>query len=155
MGGWEVWWVPIIPFQEMTNIQQRLAPDGGLAQAEALHGWARFANLSPSPTMMATVAAGFVLVLLFSVARLRWTKWPLHPVLFLVWFTEPGMALAASFLLGWFVKVLVTKYGGGTIYRTLKPVMIGLIAGEMTAGVISMIAGAIYYFVTGEMPKGG
>jgi hypothetical protein len=154
MGGWETWWVPLIPFQEMTNLQQRLAPDGGLAQAEALHGWARFAHLSPSPKMVATFAVGLALVLLFSFARLRWTKWPLHPVLFLVWFTRPGMALASSFLLGWLVKVLVTKYGGGSVYRTLKPVMIGLIAGEMAAGVVTMIIGAAYYFVTGQMPKG-
>ncbi len=154
MGGWETWWVPVIPFQEMSNITQRLAPDNAATQALDIHGWARFANLSPSPTMVATFAAGLVLVLLFSVARLRWTKWPLHPVLFLVWFTGPGSTLASSFMLGWLVKVLITKYGGGSVYRTIKPVMIGLIAGEMTSGVISMIIGATYYFVTGEMPKG-
>lgn len=154
MGGWETVWVPLVPFQEMTNMEQRLEPDGGLAQAAKIHGWARFANLSPNPKMVSTFAVGLVLVLLFSVARLRWTKWPLHPVLFLVWFTRPGMALASSFMIGWLVKALVTKYGGGSVYRTLKPLMIGLIAGEMATGVVSMIIGAAYYFTTGEMPKG-
>ena len=31
--------------------------------------------------------------------------------------------------------------------------MIGLIAGEMMAGAITMLIGAIYYYVQGEPPK--
>lgn len=35
----------------------------------------------------------------------------------------------------------------------LKPLMIGVITGDMVGGVIPMIIGAVYYFRAGEPPK--
>ena len=37
-------------------------------------------------------------------------------------------------------------------FTSLQPLMIGLIAGEMLAGVLFLLFGAAYYFLTGEPP---
>ena len=92
---------------------------------------------------------GLVAVLAFAAIRLRWPKWPLHPVLFLVWGTYAGYTFAASFLAGWFIKVAVTQYGGASWYQRLKPMMFGMIAGEMLAGLVTMAVGFVYWLKTG------
>ena len=61
--------------------------------------------------------------------------------------------MAFSFLLGWFIKALVVKYGGEAAYRKLKPLMFGLIAGDMLGGIIPTIMGVFYHLFTGELPK--
>ena len=58
-----------------------------------------------------------------------------------------------AFLLGALVKWLVLKYGGNRTYKRIKPLMIGLIAGEVLGALLPSLVGAIYYFLTGERPK--
>ncbi len=92
-------------------------------------------------------------MLLFSAARLRLSWWPLHPVMFIACSVYAGYMFSFSFLLGWFIKTMVTKYGGEKAYSRLKPVFFGLIAGDMLGGIIPSIIGAVYYLVTDEIPK--
>ena len=40
----------------------------------------------------------------------------------------------------------------GFLSQKGKPIMAGLIAGEVLAGVVPVIVGTIYYFVTGDRP---
>ena len=47
----------------------------------------------------------------------------------------------------------MTKYGGASAYQKLKPLMIGVIAGDIIGGVVPMIIGAIYWSSTGLPPK--
>jgi hypothetical protein len=51
------------------------------------------------------------------------------------------------------IKVAVMKYGGANIYQRLKPLMFGLIAGEMMGGMIPMVVSLVYYLATGDQPK--
>ena len=67
--------------------------------------------------------------------------------------TYQSKLLGASFLLGWFVKVMVNKFGGTKAYQDLKPLMVGLIAGEILGGLVPMICGFIYYWLTGDNPE--
>jgi hypothetical protein len=60
--------------------------------------------------------------------------------------------LATSFLIGCLLKAAVTHYGGATIYQKLKPLALGLVAGEALAGIITVLIGAIYYWLTGDAP---
>lgn len=149
---WANRWIPRLSFRQALRIKQRLKAQDALEKAESVSGWKRFSRVSPSRTAVIFFGAGLAFVLLFSAGRLRLPWWPLHPVLFLVWTTGHARGLAASFLLGWLVKVLVTKYGGMSVYRRLKPLMFGLIAGDMVGGVIVSVVGAIYYFMTGHIP---
>jgi hypothetical protein len=150
---WSSVQAPEMAFTGTMRVQQRLAAQGTLAAAEATTGWARLLKISPQPSSVIGFGAGLALVLAFVAARLRLPKWPLHPVLFLVWSSFPGKWLAASFLVGWAIKVLVTKYGGASWYQRLKPFMFGLIAGEMLGGLTPMVVGLVYWLVTGQLPK--
>jgi len=145
--------VPTMAFNEALRVQQRLAAQDNLAEAEALRGWRRITRMSPDGTAGLGFAAGLALVTAAAAGRLRFSRWPIHPVLFLVWSTYPGFCFASSFLVGWLVKVSVTHYGGATAYQRLKPLMFGLVAGDMLGGVAPILIGLVYYLGTGELPK--
>ena len=72
--------------------------------------------------------------------------------MFLIWTTAPGRWFCASFLVGWLIKRLVVRFGGTRAYQLCKPLMFGVIAGEMLAGVLTMLIGAAYYLITGQPP---
>ena len=59
---------------------------------------------------------------------------------------------AASFLLGFLVKIAVVKLGGARSYRNAKPLMVGIIAGELVAALGWMLVGAIYWALAGQTP---
>jgi hypothetical protein len=142
------------PFNETISIMQRLDAQGQLEEAGQVTGLARFAEASPHRNGLIAFGVAAGLVLLFSFLRLRFTGWPLHPVMFLVWSTYAGNAFAQSFLIGWLVKVLITRFGGAGVYQTCKPLMIGLIAGEMLGGLLPMLVSLLYFIVTGgDIPK--
>jgi hypothetical protein len=58
-----------------------------------------------------------------------------------------------SFMIGWAIKMLVVKLGGGRIYQSLKPLFIGMIIGDLCGGMFWMVFGPLFYFWTGEAPK--
>ena len=142
------------PFNETISIMQRLDAQGQLEEAGRVTGLKRFAEASPHRNGLIAFMTAAGLVVLFSALRLRFTGWPLHPVMFLVWSTYAGDSFAQSFLVGWLIKVLITRFGGAGIYQKCKPLMFGLIAGEMLGGVIPMMVSLVYFIVTGgEIPK--
>jgi len=145
--------VPQSPFVQIMRIKQRLIAQGKLEHSESLTTLQRLKEISPKRSCMISFAISAGLVLVFTAARLRFARWPIHPVVFLVWHTYSARWFAASFFIGWFVKAAVTKYGGSGTYQKLKPVMFGLIAGEMLGNVIPIIIGFVYYQTTGELPK--
>ena len=150
--GWGTRSAPQIAFDQVVIHKQRLQAQGTLERARSARGLKRFAAMAPMRSCMAAFAIGCGLFVLFTAARLRFTRWFLHPVLFLVWNSWPGIMLSSSFLLGWFIKVMVTKYGGAGVYQKLKPLMLGAIAGEMVGGVVPMLVGLVYYLATSEPP---
>ncbi|MBL7076180.1 MAG: hypothetical protein ISS31_01800 [Kiritimatiellae bacterium] len=151
------WWsahaVPTYPYDVNVQMTRRLEAQGALDRAYEVSGWERFTEIDPDGKFLVGFAAMFAMVILFSFLRYRFAKWPLHPLIFLVLGTFQSRILAFSFLLGYFIKSAVTRHGGAGLYRKLKPLMIGLIAGEMLAAVIPVVIGAIYYAVQGEPPK--
>jgi len=142
------------PFNEVIGTMQRLEAQGQLEEAGLKHGLARFTDMSPHKLGLSFFGGSLLLVLALSALRLRFVKWPIHPVMFLVWNTYSGERFYQSFLVGWFIKVMVTKYGGASIYQAVKPLMFGVIAGEMLGGALPMIVSVIYYAATdGSIPK--
>ena len=84
---WATAEVPQRPFDKAIEVQQRLTAQGSLEAAEATTGWRRFTEMSPKGPCLIGFGGGLAVVLAFAAIRLRWPKWPLHPVLFLVWGT--------------------------------------------------------------------
>lgn len=152
---WDAWasnMVPRMPFENIVKVQQRLEGQDALEVAESVSGLGRYALMSPNKLCMISLLVGLVLVLLLTAGRLRFSKWPLHPIIFLTWSTEPLFRMSGAFMLGWGIKILVVKYGGRGAYQKLKPFMFGIIAGEIMGGIVPMIIGFVYYIITGEQP---
>ena len=100
----------------------------------------------------------FVLVIFFSAMRIRYSWWPLHPVMFLVWATRSMGLLSHSFFLWWFIRAVVVRLGTQgplasieicQVYQRAKPFMIGAVAGNLLGPAAWMIVGMIYYHLTG------
>jgi hypothetical protein len=125
---------------------------GELQASAGLSPLERIAAARPTGPFVAWTLTGAALVAAFSVLRLRYSWWPLHPVLFLVWGTYPMAMLSASFLLGWGVKTAVAHFGGHARLERLKPLMVGLIAGDLLGLAFWMITGATYWGIEGVLP---
>jgi hypothetical protein len=143
------------PFDNAARLELRLQALGYSDQATAAlpGGWARFSRAAPHGAGLIAFAGTLALVILFTLGRMRFPRFPLHPVLFLVLGSYQSRYLGFSFLVGWLLKGMVVKYGGAHLYARLKPLMLGLIAGEMAAGAVTMLIGGVYYWVQGLPPK--
>jgi hypothetical protein len=108
--------------------------------------------MSPKPSFLIPFGSAFLLVGLFTLLRHRYARFPLHPVLFLFGIIYEARMMGFSFLLGWLVKSLITRYGGARAYQRVKPLMIGLIAGELMAGLVPLLVGALYSVLAGRPP---
>jgi len=109
----------------------------------------RLAKMQPSQRFVSWALIGLGAVLLFSTLRLRFSWWPLHPIFVLVWGSWTMGVYTFSILLGWAIKVFATRLGGSGFYQKLKPMMIGLIAGDVLAAVIKLAVSTIYFYATG------
>ncbi|OGV73934.1 MAG: hypothetical protein A3K19_23035 [Lentisphaerae bacterium RIFOXYB12_FULL_65_16] len=130
----------------------RLDAEGVPRSAEALPFLARMRASSPSTPCLIGFAIVCSLVFVFAALRLRFTWWPFHPLMLVVMGSWHAQPFAFSLLLGCGIKWAVTKYGGIRAYQAIKPCMVGAIAGELLGGILPMLIGAIYYFLTGESP---
>jgi hypothetical protein len=151
---WNVEWVPRFSYNAIVRVNEKLAAQDVLSEAGQYSGLAWLKSISPVKPAVIGFCTTAVLVRLFAAARLRFPRWPFHPVMFLALGSFQCRTLAWSFLIGWFIKMAVTKYGGASVYRRLRPLMIGVIAGDLLGGITPMVIGAIYYFATGKIPMG-
>ena len=149
--GWAYKSVPVMPFKAGSKHIAQLEYSGQLDAARDKGPIERVTTMGPNPKFLWAVGIGVALVLVCSILRLRYTWWPIHPVIFLVWMTFPLSHFSHSFLLGWLIKAGVTKFGGGRAYRRAIPLMIGIIAGDLLGGLVFMAYGAAYYFTTGTL----
>lgn len=144
-----------MPFDLLSSELNRLAALGTLSTADAgsgKFGLARLATMSPKPVFLWSAAAGLLAVVACHAARLRWKWWPLHPVLLMVWGTLVSRWFAGSFLLGWLIKWAVVRFGNSKTYQMAQQLCIGLIAGEMVAGVFWMLIGILYFLIERTPP---
>jgi hypothetical protein len=150
--NWSTISVPRTAFENQVLIRRKLAAQGTVVD-ESGSFFGRLGAASASPICVATMVAGLVLVLGCTAARLRFTWWPLHPLMFVTWCSTPLRWMGPSYLLAWAIKSCVVRYGGTKAYNRLKPLFLGLIAGEVLGAVFPALFGAAYYFITGNQPK--
>jgi hypothetical protein len=148
--GWSSRSVPTTCFDDATRQISELQETGRLSLSATLHGFSKLRLMEPAPAALGALFAGLFAVVVFAGLRFRFKWFPLHPVLFLVWGSWPASCCWASFLVGWGVKELVVRFGGGKVYQNLKPIFIGLIAGELIAAGVTIVIEIIYFCITGE-----
>lgn len=150
--NWATSRVPSMSLRPADTAVYKLKAQGLLEESEGLSAIERITSMRPDPTFFWWAGSGFVLVLVVSALRLRVKHWPLHPVIFLLWSTYAVATLHHSFLIGWLIKRSIMKYGGMGMYQKVKPLMIGIIAGDLIGVLIFMVAGAVHYVVLDELP---
>jgi hypothetical protein len=91
---------------------------------------------------------GAALVALLGAGRLLVPGWPFHPLGYIASMPYPTRMIWFSFFIGWLAKVLIMRYGGPGLYLRLKPVALGLIAGEA-------IVAAVFLLVQAGLHLGG
>lgn len=154
--SWDIFSTRIVPkltHNAAGRAVTKLRLSGQLAESENYTAWQRIANARPQEKYLWSAGAGMAAVLVCSVLRLRFSWWPIHPIMFLGWGSWGLKVLCHSFLLGWLIKMVVTRLGGSRTYRRVQPLMIGVIAGDLLSGLAFMITGATYYATTGLIPK--
>ncbi len=150
--NWSYQRVPSMPFRAVEQEVLRLKGLGSLHDAETLPWIKRIAQSVATEHFWWAAGVGVFFVLVCGLLRMRVPWWPIHPVMFLVWATYPMATLSFSFLVGWLVKRTTVRFGGNRMVKKLKPLMIGIIAGEIMGALVFMVAGAVYYFNTGDKP---
>ncbi|MDX9979718.1 MAG: hypothetical protein RBU25_06670 [Lentisphaeria bacterium] len=150
--SWSTVSVPRTAFENQVLIRRKLAAQGASSE-ETGSFLGRLGAANASPLCVAVMVAGLVLVLGFTAARLRFPWWPLHPLLFVTWCSTPLRWMGPSYLLAWFLKAAIVRYGGSKIYNRLKPLFLGLIAGEVLGALFPALFGVFYYFITGNQPR--
>jgi hypothetical protein len=101
-------------------------------------------------------AIGAIATAGLGLARLAWSWFPLHPIGILVAPTWATGMIWFSFFVGWLWKAGVMRYGGIRVYRLLRPVAMGLIAGEAVMVGVTLIIGligGIFDIDIPQMPK--
>jgi hypothetical protein len=129
-----------------------LSAQGRLVETTGYSGTDWLRAVHPDGALMVWAAVGFGLVVGAYVARMKLSWWPIHPVMFIFWCGYTCKVFAGSFLLGWLVKAALVKLGGARAYQVGKPLMVGIIAGELVAALAWMLVGAIYWIVVGQSP---
>ncbi|NQT87388.1 hypothetical protein HQ560_11525 [bacterium] len=151
-ANWDTWGAHAVPrysFDKTVELKQRLRIQRQLEPSESVRGLARLGRALPETRSMAGFGLGLTLVVLLAAARLRFAWWPLHPILIIAFASYPGTMLWPSFLIGWFLKRAVVKYGGHRAYRQWSPAMLGLIAGDLLGMLLPSLIGALAYLIYG------
>lgn len=144
-----------MPFDDAARHLGELARIGTLERSRAAWGLGRLRLVDPLPGAWPWVLGSAGATLALAALRFRFARFPLHPVLFLVWGTCPSTRLWASFFLGWCLKTLVTRFGGGAAYVRLKPAFIGLISSELIASGLIVVVDLVHVWITGRPPPVG
>ncbi|MCC6443608.1 MAG: hypothetical protein IT210_09170 [Armatimonadetes bacterium] len=90
-----------------------------------------------------TMAGGALLTVFLLAMRARHLWFPLHPIGFAFAGSYAMYTVWFSFLLGWFCKLLVTRYGGMKGFLLLRPFFIGMILGDGLVASFWSIVGVI------------
>ena len=148
-------WAVTSPFSGSATYAQQLKDIGDWPIAVQGSVMQRLRLLRASMPHLRFFLFGIVAVVGVSALRYRFSRFPLHPVLFLTWGSYTANACWGSFLIGWFVKTLVVRFGGGGSYQRLKPLFVGLVAGEVVFVGVNVIYNLAYILLLHTGPTVG
>jgi hypothetical protein len=148
-------WYSTRTFKVATDAALAAKELGKAEEVESYSTWDRIRHMRPDRRFWIAGGIGFGLVLLCSFLRLRHPRWPLHPVAFIGIGAWTIGKYSTSFFVGWIIKVCVVRWGGGRAYNTVRPMMIGIVVGDLFSAFLGMVINWIYYGATGTAGKYG
>ncbi|NOY80759.1 MAG: hypothetical protein GXP31_07115 [Kiritimatiellaeota bacterium] len=158
-------WPPRRTFDRVASAVAEIDREPGLlakvSELEKREGWFsvdalsfRMTNWSMKPGVLPWLLFGAGAIIVCYALRLRFTWWMIHPVLFLGWGVAFTHWFSVSFLVGFGIKSLIVRYGGGKTYYNFKPFFMGAIMGECVIAAFIMVFNIWYYFHFGGItPK--
>ncbi len=152
LDNWARQTLPSMPFDRLAQLTSDLDAVDELAAATDSTGWGIFSRISPQSHAVRWLLLGVALAIVTAALRLRFTWWPIHPVLFLIWGSDPAGRFCFSFMLGWLIKTCVIQTVGARGHSSVLPVMVGVIAGELLAALLWAGVAAVYFALTGVIP---
>ena len=96
----------------------------------------------PDPRGIGAVGFGFAVTATLMAFRTYFVWWPLHPVGYAMANTGTMNTTWLPFFMAWLAKIVILRYGGQRLYRTLMPFFLGLIAGDLLGGGLTTALGA-------------
>lgn len=91
---------------------------------------------SVDPSSLGWSALGVAAVVGMTMLRARFLWFPFHPLGFILATGFPIHVMWFSIFIGWIIKTLLLKYGGHDTVAKVRPFMIGLILGNVSAMVL-------------------
>jgi hypothetical protein len=127
-------------YRNITTMDGRRTIDGGtqgLFHDATRQMWALMDGKTGKPVFSGWAHLGFgaALASVLQFLCLRSAVWPIHPAGLLLADTTFARAAWTSIFLGWLAKSLLLRYGGARLYRAAAPIMLGVIVGEVLAGI--------------------
>ena len=141
------------PFDQAARLVREMKDVGEYGAASEGSFFTRLHLWRTDPQTTPFFVFGVLVVALFSMLRFKFGKFPLHPVVFMVWCSYACQVSWGSFLAGWFVKTLVVRFGGGRSYQAFKPLFIGLIGGEMVFLGLHILYNLLYILFFNTAPS--
>jgi hypothetical protein len=74
--------------------------------------------------------------------RHRFLWWPFHPIGYVLAYSSETRRAWFPFFVGWLCKVVITRYGSGRTYQSLRPLFLGLVLGEYLICAVWLIMAA-------------
>ena len=145
--GWADIYPPTMYLDEAARHFTTMKVTGVFEASENAGPLGRLALAQGSAIHVHYVIYGLLAVLAVSALRFRFSRFPFHPVLFLVAGTYPSQGAWFSFLAGWAVKQLIVRFGGGGVYQKLKPFFVGIISGEILIIGCSLLVDFLHYAI--------
>jgi len=96
------------------------------------------------------VGGGVMLLLIAGFHGFIW--WPLHPIGYLTTYSSAMRILWFSFFVGWLCNNLVLRYGGVSLFREVRRLFIGLVAGDMIMALVWLVVGFYSPFTYHVLP---
>ncbi len=105
----------------------------------------RWSAVSTNPRFPPMFVFGAMLVLATGAARLRYPKFPLHPLPMVLLGSWLMSRLWFSFMIGWLIKKAILKIGGGRLFESSRPFFIGTIMGLAFIYSVWIVANIVFY----------
>jgi hypothetical protein len=150
---WSYYRLPTLAIRASEPPYRKLQASGLLEKSEKLTAWQQICAMRPEPLFCWAAGVGIVGVFLLNYLRLHVRWWALHPLIFLVWCTTPLHFFTHPFFLGWLIKKLSLRFGGNKLVLKLRPMAIGIIAGDILGALLFMIVGVVYFIIVRQPPK--
>lgn len=147
--GWASKYPPVQYFDATVKHLTDMKAAGVLEASSSGSQWSRLGLIQPDAKSLEFFIFGIIAVVVIYCLRFRFTKFPIHPLMFVMWGTYPNNMTWCSFLIGWFIKMLVVRFGGGGVYQKFKPFFVGLIAAELLIVCLVILVDFFNYFILG------